>query len=369
MNILHITNSLSEGGVESLLYDLCSYTINEGHKVAVLVLNKNEIGLKRLFEEKGIKVIIGKYSNPYNINNIYEIRKIIKNYLVIHIHHFPCQLYASIAFSSLHGFKNKAILITTEHSTYNNRRKFSILNFLDRFFYKRYDRVICISSQTEEELKKWLSFPSLEKKIMTIRNGVNIEKFANAKNILDKTIEISSENNYIAMVGRFDPPKDQITVIKALKLCPKNTHLIFIGSGKMMEVCKKETTINNLTNRVHFIGNSKNVAGIIKGCKIGILSTLWEGFGLVAAEYMAAGIPAVASNVKGLKEVINDNDLLFNPGDYQQLSYILNKLLSDSNFYSSKVDFCKKNVLKFSVKQMSKEYINTYTALINEKIK
>lgn len=369
MNILHITNSLSEGGVESLLYDLCTYTIKAGHKVAVLVLNKDEIGLKKQFEERGIKIIIGKYNNPYNINNIYEIRRVIKNYLIIHIHHFPCQLYASIAFSSLQGFKNKAVLITTEHSTYNNRRKFPVLSLLDRFFYKKYDKIICISSQTEIELKKWLSFPSLEKKIITIRNGINIEKFANAKNILAKTIEISSENNYIVMVGRFEPPKDQITVIKALKLCPKSTHLIFIGSGKTMEVCKKETAINHLTNRVHFIGNSTNVAGIIKGCKIGILSTQWEGFGLVAAEYMAAGIPAVVSNVEGLKEVSNDNDLLFAPGDYQQLSSILNKLLLDPNLYSEKVNSCKKNVLKFSVKEMSKEYINTYSALIKEKLK
>lgn len=369
MKILHIINSLSEGGVESLLYDLSSYTVKDGHQVDILVLNKNEIALKDQFTKQGIKILIGKYNNPYNIKNIITIRKAIKNYSIIHVHHFPCQLYAAIAYSSILTLKNRAVFLTTEHSTYNNRRKFFALKFLDRFFYKKYDRIICISNQTENELRKWLSLPSLEKKIITIQNGINIEKFANAQNTLNNIIDTSSDNNYIAMVGRFAPPKDQITLIKALKYCPENTHLIFIGSGKTLEKCKSEAVKDNLSNRIHFIGNSTNVAGILKGCKIGVLSTRWEGFGLVAAEYMAAGIPAVVSNVEGLNEVIKDDDLLFNPGDYKQLSFILNNLLSNPYLYELKVKSCKDNVLKFSVNNMSDEYIKTYSELLKEKLK
>lgn len=70
-----ITNALSEGGVESLLLDLCRSLITSYHyKVSILVLNKNAVCLKQQFENFGIDVIVGKYSNVYNPLNIFLIK-------------------------------------------------------------------------------------------------------------------------------------------------------------------------------------------------------------------------------------------------------------------------------------------------------
>ena len=63
MKILHITNSLSEGGVESFLLNLLPRLREKGYAVELLVLNRNSVSMKKVFEDNGIKVNIGKYNN------------------------------------------------------------------------------------------------------------------------------------------------------------------------------------------------------------------------------------------------------------------------------------------------------------------
>ena len=122
-----------------------------------------------------------------------------------------------------------------------------------------------------------------------------------------------------------------------------------------------------LTNRIYFIGHHNNVAGILKGCKIGVLSTQWDGFGLVAVEYMASGIPAVCSNVEGLRDVVGNGSLLFNPGNVNELASLLNKLLNNTEFYNSMKSYCTNNAKKYSVKLMAQKYISLYQDLYKQK--
>lgn len=82
MTILHITNGLSEGGVETLLYFFSKYLIARGHSVSILVLKRNEISLKSKFENAGIDVIVGKYKSSYNVLNVFTIKNIYGNMIL-----------------------------------------------------------------------------------------------------------------------------------------------------------------------------------------------------------------------------------------------------------------------------------------------
>lgn len=57
MTILHITNGLSEGGVETLLYFFSKYLIERGHSVSILVLKRNEISLKKNLKMQGLMLL------------------------------------------------------------------------------------------------------------------------------------------------------------------------------------------------------------------------------------------------------------------------------------------------------------------------
>lgn len=362
MNILHVTNALSEGGVESLLYDLSSKAIDEGHDVSILVLNKKLVALKAKFEKVGVKIYVGKYSNLYNPLNVFVIRKYMINFQIIHVHLFPTQLFAALAYCFFQKGE-RPLLVTTEHNTYNNRRRYAYLKYLDRFFYRKYEKIVCISKQTEINLINWLGNSWLDK-TQVIINGIDLDKFANAKNLLPQYVSVSSNMVCLAMVGRFEKPKDQLTVIKALKYLPDNIHLILIGSGNDLINCKSYSKKEGVLERTHFLGYRENVQSLLKGCKIGVLSTGWDGFGLASVEYMASGIPVIASDVDGLRDVVGRQDLLFKVGDFEELSEKILALLDDEYLYNEMQTYCLSVAVNFSIDVTYSQYSSLYNSIL-----
>lgn len=287
------------------------------------------------------------------------------NYDILHVHQFPQQMWGAIA-SALGKSNGRPKIITTEHSTWNNRRNHKILRSFDRTMYSLYDKIACISPSTTKELKKWLNSERLSQKIVSINNGIDIEKYASAENKLSSYINYEDRYRYIVMAARLDHPKDPNTVIRALPLLPENVCLIFLGDGALAESSKALAGELNIADRVYFPGYVQDVASIIKGCDIGVLSTFWDGFGLSAAEYMAAGIPAVISDVTGLREVVNDPDLMFMPQDTEKLAVILNRLLQDQRYYRHTSEKCYDRAKLFSAEEMGKKYLQVYEEVLNE---
>ena len=70
---------------------------------------------------------------------------------------------------------------------------------------------------------------------------------------------------------------------------------------------------------------------------MGIQTSNWVGFGLTAVEIMAARKLVVATNVDGLKQVVERADLLFDVGDYMTLADLINSLLHVMRFYMKRL--------------------------------
>ncbi|MDD3040117.1 glycosyltransferase family 4 protein [Bacteroides sp.] len=361
MNILHITNGLSEGGVETLLYSFSKVLLERGHSVSILVISQNNVNLKRKFEDLGVKVLVGNFCNPYDVRNIFLIRRYLPFYDIIHIHLFPVQLYAVLANISLG--KHKKQLITTEHNTWNNRRKYKYTRYLDKWFYRRYYSIIGISSDASYELIRWLGEERFKDKIATVNNG--IEQQVRSK----KTVSISdfncSVNDFIlVMVARFDAQKDQETLIRTLPLLPENVHVIFVGSGETLEYNRNLASILKLDKRVFFAGFRDDVFDILSIAHLGVLCSNWEGFGLSIVEYMLAGLPVLASNVVGLKSVVGWDELLYAPKDCQNLADKILKLMQSEVYYNEVKSFCIDRCGHFTIEQMADEYLKVYNKIL-----
>lgn len=371
MKILHITPNIGTGGVQSLVYEFGKYQVRHGYQADVLSL-RNEDSLyfkEKDYSDAGIRVIRGRYPKTYDPRNILVIRKYLGAYDIVHVHLFPNQLYAKIA-QMLVPRQKRPVLITTEHSTYNNRRKYSMLRLLDRWFYKSYDKIVCISRQTKENIDKWLCSESLSERTVTITNGIDLEKFSSAPDRLSEAMQLEPGAKYIVMVARMAHPKDPVTLIRAIALCDSSVHGVFIGSGPLECAMAAEAESLGISSRIHMLGNRTNVEELIKGCDIGVLSTLWDGFGLVAVEYMAAGLPVLATDVAGLCEVVGDKELLFNYKDAKGLASKISGLLSDPGHMESKKRYSASRCREFSIDRMNSEYLELYKSLTetNKKI-
>lgn len=360
MRILHYMAGPCNGGVASLVYDLCVLYRKNGHDVDILSSRTKDKYFQstQKYDDIGINILRHPSDRNY-IKNIIHLKNIIRKYDIVHVHLFPHQLLAAIAYRLLPP-KDRPILITTEHNTWNNRRKYPLLKHIDRWFYKQYDQIISISPQTEVNLKKWIDDNHINAKIKTILNGIDIDRLKNAENKLHEVIETTPDTKYVVMVARMTHPKDPVTIVKALKECTQNIHAVFVGNGVLESDINETASKLGISNRIHLLGDRYNVPELLKGCHLGILSTHWDGFGLVAAEYMASGIPVLACDVDGLRDVVGNNDLLFKVGDYKTLSEKINHLLSDNTAYNDAIQYCKLQVEHFSAERMAQDYLTTY---------
>ena len=354
MKILHVITSLAIGGAQRLLSDILPL-MAKTDKVSLLVYEQIENDFYGHIMSAGINVVSLDAHNYHNPIVVFRMRKIFKEYDVVHAHLFPTVYWASLA---CRGLKTK--LVYTEHSTSNSRRGKWYFRPIEQFMYDRYDKVISISAETQESLMSWLESGKGDSRFVCINNGIDISRFA----LSNSAHKINAEKVKLMMVSRFAPAKDQKTIIRALTHLDARFQLELVGDGDTMENVRQYALEQGVSERVNFLGIRQNIPELIASCDIGIQSSLWEGFGLTAVEFMAAGKPIVASRVPGLEQVVEGAGLLFEKGNDIELATIINRLSTNEDEYNRVVEHCKIRAQEYDINNMVKAYMDVYQSLI-----
>ncbi len=337
------------GGAQRLLADLLPI-LNGQVECTLLVFKAINSEFSRVVETKGIKIEILN-SNLLSPFCVFKLRSFFKDYDIIHVHLFPTLYWAALASMCM-----SCKLVYTEHSTSNKRRNKWYFKPLEKWIYKRYDRVIAISEPTKIALECWLG-KSFHNKVIVCQNGIDLEKYKkkfNKGHHVDYTL---------MMVSRFVPAKDQDTVIRSLTKIPSNISVTFVGDGIRLDICKKLVEDLNLKDRVTFLGSRPDIPELLSQADIGIQSSNWEGFGLTAVEFMAAGKPVIASEVDGLKQVVEGAGLLFKKGDETDLAAMIVRLYSDKSFYDEIVEKCSNRSKVYDIHLTAEAYLSIYYSL------
>lgn len=370
MKVLHVINNLGSGGAEKLIEEFLPLMNNfEGVKADVLLLtDKNNVFDKHL-KKCGVKVDVIPIRNLYSLANVYYIRKYIVegDYDIVHAHLFPAFYWVSIASKLI--AKNKPKFVMTEHSTHNKRREKKYLRCVEKIMYSSYDKIISISQSVQDNLIRWLQpKPEDIKKFIVIQNGINIEKFMEAKpyNKAEINSKFTQDTKLICMVGRFSKQKDQLTLIKAMEKLPSDVHLLLVGEGPLKEKSQNFAKEIGVEDRVHFLGFRDDVPRILRTVDIVVLSSHWEGFGLAAIEGMAAGKPVIASNVPGLRGIVQNAGLLFEKSNANELCDKIKMLLVDSKKYEIVKKKCMEKAYEYTVGEMVDKYLNIYKNVLND---
>ncbi len=348
MRILHVIASLEIGGAQRLLVDLLPIQATS-ENIDLLVYKRVNNDFEKAIEQAGIRIICMNEHNFHNPSIVFSLRKIFKKYDLVHAHLFPTIYWASLAARSL-----KVKLIYTEHSTSNSRRNKWYFRSIERFMYSRYDRIISISQQTQDALVYWLK--QFDERFVVINNGIDTQKFAS---VISSVIPKS-----LIMVSRFVSSKDQETVIRAMKQIDREIILYLVGDGENRTHCEDLAKELGVAERVYFLGSRSDVPELVASSYIGIQSSNWEGFGLTAVELMAAGKPIIASDVDGLKQVVEGAGLIFRRGDSEELAMKISLLLKDCNYYNAVSKKCIERSLSYDIKVMANKYKNIYHELM-----
>lgn len=348
MKILHVITSLEIGGAQRLLSDLLPLQAKT-EDISLLVYERVDNNFERKVSDAGVKIISMDEHNFHNPYVILKMRKIFKEYDVVHAHLFPTIWWASLAARGL-----KVKMVYTEHSTSNSRRGKWYLRPVEQFMYARYNKIISISQQTQDALCSWLR--SDDDRFVVICNGVDTARFASVKKqVIPKSL---------IMVSRFASSKDQETVIRAMLQIDPEATLRFVGDGENLEHCKRVADELGLSDRIQFLGARSDVAELVAESYIGIQSSNWEGFGLTAVEIMASGKPIIGTMVDGLKQVIEGAGETFHVGNDNELAVRVNYLLGNVEYYSKVSRQCMERASKYDISVMVDGYMAAYKEIL-----
>lgn len=357
MRILQVITSLQIGGAEHVVVHLTKLLRKKGHTVDVVAFNGEETAFMRELEETGCRIYkLGK--GFYNLSYIPKLRKIMREYDIIHTHNSSPQLFAAIANIGL-----GKTLITTEHSTNNRKREHPMFSFVDKWMYGKYAKVVTISRIAEDKLCNYLGIStnqtsdSLRDKITTINNGVDVNAFYHAESLP----EMAHRGKFVTvMVAGFREAKDQETVIRAIAQLPDEYELWLVGDGVRRLEIEAEVVKQNVKGRVKLLGIRSDVPQMLKSADVIVMSSHWEGLSLSNIEGMSSGKPFVASEVNGLKEVTAGYGILFPHGDAEALAGIIRKLHDDSAYYRQVAERCYQRALQYDIRKMVDAYEQLY---------
>ena len=200
-----------------------------------------------------------------------------------------------------------------------------------RFSIEESDGVTSISNYLRERTVQEFA---VTKPIEVIYNFVNCDLYKRPKDVsADRSIFAEPEEKILVHLSNFRPVKRIGDVIEIFHRVQQEvpSRLIMIGDGPERSAAEWQVRRLGLLNKVYFLGKQDNVHEKLAISDLMLLPSQLESFGLAALEAMACEVPAVATNVGGLPEVVEDgkNGILAAVGDIETMARRSIELLSD----------------------------------------
>ena len=365
MKILHVIDNLSMGGGQNLLIGLAEMQQRMGHKVCVLALESCADSLVRdKIEAEGVKVeVLSEKIGLRNPLQIFLLIPWLKKCDIAHVHLFPALYWAG--FAKILSFSQRP-MVYTEHSTKNRRRTHPILRRVDNFVYQHcYDKIIACADKALETYVQ--VYPNV-KHVCAINNGVDTAKYWKAEPYTkQELLGIPEDCFVVTMVARFMFMKRQDTIVEAISKLPEKFHACFVGSEPTDEGLLKIKQLAEslgVLNRIHFLYLRSDVPRILKTSDVVMMSSEYEGLSLSSIEGMAAGKPFLATNVNGLREVVQGAGELFELCDSDELANKLSYLESNTSYYMEMAERCHKRASEYDIYRMVEKYLSVYNNLL-----
>jgi glycosyltransferase involved in cell wall biosynthesis len=358
MRLVSIISSMKGGGAELLVRELHKIYTNCNLVAHTVYLNGTTAGLKKSETTLGV--------NPRSPLNIFRIRKLLKylssnvqDKLTVHVHLSWPLLYVTLASLGLPNIK----LVYTEHNTTNKRRRIPLFWIFERLLYARYSRIICISQGVNDALAKWVG-PKIAQRLVTIPNGSRIYS------LVDRPILVGRLPRLVS-VGSLSSRKNFSTAIRAIaQIRDQVASYEIVGEGPERKKLEQLIHREKLDDKVKLLGWSDNIEAHLQTADIQLIPSLWEGFGLVAVEGMSTGLSVVASDVAGLREVLDSNNLA--------VTLVEDLKSADAWVYGLKVAIdnwrnedpekmsgaARTQAEKFTLETMAERYLEVYRSLL-----
>lgn len=327
MKILFLITGLGVGGAERQVVDLADRLVSLGNEIKIVYLTGPAL-MRPISSEIEI---IGLGIRKKSIKNFFlgsvRLRYILKKFQpdIVHSHMVHANIFARV----VRLFCHINFLICTAHNKFEG-------GALRMFGYRVTNALGDVFSNVSEEAVQEFeaSHAARRGSMLCIRNGIEVGRFARdptERLRVRESMGVRATDQVVLAVGRLNTAKDYPNLIRAVELLAnsnENLRVWIIGDGEERPLLQAEVSRRGLSSRILFLGIRHNIAAWMSAADVFVLSSAWEGFGLVVAEAMACELVVVATDAGGVKEVLGGCGYLVPVRDASALACALRDALS-----------------------------------------
>jgi glycogen synthase len=376
------------GGISPHVFFLSKSLAKNGVKVHVVTCDFPDAPAHEVID--GVEVYrIDSYKNPspdfatwvylMNLNMQKEAAaiaaKLPDEIDVFHAHDW---LVATAGIGLKHVFRKP--LLVTMHSTEIGRRDGlhttteKMINETEAWLTYEAWRVVCCSDYMMQHVKWAFGLPN--DKLVRVPNGVNPHVYDGLEKqdltAFRRTFALPEEK-IVLYVGRLVYEKGIHILINAVpKVVEKvNAKFVIVGSGYMKEQLSNIVKSMGLEHKVLFTGfvEEENLLKLQKCADVSVVPSLFEPFGIVALEAMAAKSPIVVSDTGGLSEIVDHDQtgIKAYPNNADSLAWGITKILLDENFRNRIRENAYKKILeKYDWNKIAQQTRHVYEGILGE---
>jgi len=358
-SVVHVITTIERGGAENQLLILAREQVSLGYQVTVVPL-KGDPELMSEFQAAGVDVNVSLLK-VYLPLQILRLRKIITGHGIAHAHLPRAEVFTALA--------KPPKFVFSRHNTepfFPGAPKF-ISRVLSRFVSSKAKHCIAISNAVatfgiqENEISS--KFPT---SVIYYGADRTVVPNANQTNCLREKMSLTEDDIVIGAIGRLAPQKDYTTLLNAFSLAfqsEKKLKLVIIGGGDQKKELQDLAMSLGIEKEITWVGRTSLIRDYLQVFNLFVLTSLYEGFGLVLVEAMLAGVPIIASKNSAIPEVLGERHLgLCVTGSAQDFS---NRIIQfqDSAVIERVLKQQADQIIKFDSAEMASQISRLYLRL------
>jgi glycosyltransferase involved in cell wall biosynthesis len=369
MRVLHLISSSGYFGTDNMLIELVKGSTGPAVSPVVGVfrnVHNPHVEIGEVARSHDIPVEVFPCRGKVDIGTISKIRRFLdrQGIDIVHTHGYKSNLYALASTVGMHVMR-----IATCHNWLGDDVKMKSYARLDKFFLKRFDRVVAVSDTIREEL---VSARIPAHNIVTINNGIDLKRYQ-CQVVTEgarEALGIRKGAKVVGTVGRLSEEKGHIHLLRAARdpaLEGKKVVFLIVGDGPLRSCLEEEAGgKGKRPPEILFTGTRTDVDRIYGLMDMFVLPSLTEGLPMALLEAIASKRPVIATRVGGVPEVIQDGSSgrLVDPGDAKALARAIQGLLDDPEGGRRMAENAYETVREtFSAERMTQRYLDLYEAM------
>jgi glycosyltransferase involved in cell wall biosynthesis len=327
ISLLQIVDSLQPGGMENILAQVLTGLDQRAYELEVVCLTQGGPFERRLPEHVRVRVLSKKAG--FQMETVRRLRAILRErpWDVVHTHHLGGLIYVAAAAGL--RLLTRPRLLHSEHIVWDGDELSRKRRWQRRLLYGLADTVFAVSAQQTAQITACGLRP---RRLLTLLNGVDSQKFcpsAEGAAAVRHELGLAQPGRWLGMVARFAPAKRHLELIEAFEqvaVASSELRLLLVGDGgPERDRVLKRLEHSSMRERIHWAGFQAKPEDWYRAMDVLVMPSASEGLPNAALEAMASGLPLLANDVCGVREVAESGKHGW-IGDYSTVRQLVNGL-------------------------------------------